>query len=193
MSPAEMARRIELWTLDRLRPYDRNPCTHSDQQVAKIAASIAQFGFTNPILVDGDAGIIAGHGRLAAARLLGLELVPVIELTHLDEAQRRAYRLADNRLAREAGWDEELLAAELGALDLEGFDLPLTGFDDAELQKLLHEDPGPGAGGPDPPRLPAERAVFRVSCRVADVGRLQAALEQLARTTPIAALEIART
>lgn len=132
-----MAERIALWPLDRLRPYDRNPRTHSDEQVAQIAASMAEFGFTNPILVDGESGIIAGHGRLAAARRLGLNEVPVVVLDHLTPAQRRAYVIADNRLALNAGWDEDLLAAELHALNGEGFDLALTGFSDTELEDLL--------------------------------------------------------
>lgn len=105
-----LAERIELRPIERLIPYARNARTHSEAQIAKIAASIAEFGFTNPILVDGDNGIIAGHGRLAAARKLGLREVPVIELAYLTPAQKRAYILADNRLALDAGWDEEMLA-----------------------------------------------------------------------------------
>ena len=104
-----MAQRIEHWTLERLIPYARNPRTHSDAQVAQIAASIAEFGFNNPILVDTKAGIIAGHGRLLAARKLQLKEVPVIILDHLTETQKRAYILADNQLALNAGWDETLL------------------------------------------------------------------------------------
>src|SRR5436190_11610548 len=116
-----IAQRIELWLLDKLIPYARNPRTHSDAQVAQIAASIAAFGFNNPILVDTDAGIIAGHGRLLAARKLHLKEVPVIILDHLTEAQKRAYIIADNQLALNAGWDETLLAAELAALQDEDF------------------------------------------------------------------------
>src|SRR3990172_4390554 len=129
---------VQLWPTDRLVPYARNPRTHSDEQVLQIAASIAEFGFTNPILVDSQAGIIAGHGRLLAARKLGLTEVPVIVLDHLTETQKRAYIIADNRLALSAGWDEELLATELAALEKEGFDLELTGFDDAEVEEILH-------------------------------------------------------
>src|SRR5450631_700840 len=132
-----MAQRIEHWPLDRLIPYARNPRTHSDAQVAQIAASIAEFGFNNPILVDTKAGIIAGHGRLLAARKLQLAEVPVIVLDHLTEAQKRAYILADNQLALNAGWDDTLLAAELAALQQEDFDLSLIGFEDAELARLL--------------------------------------------------------
>ena len=102
---------VQLWPTDRLVPYARNPRTHSDEQVVQIAASIAEFGFNSPIQVDTKAGIIAGHGRLLAAQRLGLKEVPVIVLDHLSETQRRAYVIADNRLAMSAGWDEELLGA----------------------------------------------------------------------------------
>ncbi len=136
LSPA-MARRIEVWPIGRLRPYERNPRTHSPEQVDQIAASIVEFGFTNPILVDGERGIIAGHGRLMAAERLGLETVPVIVLDHLTEAQRRAYVIADNKLALNAGWDDALLAEELAALDADGFEMSVTGFSDDELADLL--------------------------------------------------------
>ena len=112
-----MARRIEIWPTDRLVPYAKNARTHSPEQVAQIAASIVEFGFINPILVDSNAGIIAGHGRLLAARKLGLAEVPVVVLDHLSETQRRAYIIADNKLALNAGWDEEMLAAELRELE----------------------------------------------------------------------------
>jgi DNA modification methylase len=135
-----MPRDIEHWPLDRLVPYARNARTHSDEQIAEIAASIAEFGFTNPILVDSDAGIIAGHGRLLAARKLGLTEVPVIVLDHLSPVQRRAYVLADNRLALNAGWNDELLAEELAAIESEGFNLGVLGFSDSELDGLLSEE-----------------------------------------------------
>jgi ParB-like nuclease domain len=131
-----------------LVPYARNARTHSDAQVARIAASIREFGFTNPVLVDGERGVIAGHGRLLAARKLGMAEVPVIELSHLSEAQKRAYILADNRLALDAGWDEELLRIELGDLRDLGFDLDLTGFGADEIGKLLI-DAGDGLTDPD--------------------------------------------
>ena len=137
---------VEYRQVETLIPYARNPRTHNDAQIAKIAASIAEFGWTTPILIDADHGIIAGHGRLAAARKLGLADVPVIELTHLSPAQKRAYVIADNRLALDAGWDEELLALELADLTEAGFDLALTGFDDAELQSLLTDA---AAGDPE--------------------------------------------
>ena len=101
--PSRIAKHIEMWSVDRLIPWARNPRTHSDAQVAQIAASIAEFGFNNPILVDTTAGIIAGRGRLFAARKLGLTEVPVIVLDHLSEAQKRAYIIADNKLAENAG------------------------------------------------------------------------------------------
>ena len=132
-----IAQRIEHWPLETLIPYAQNPRTHSDAQVAQIAASIAEFGFNNPILVDTKAGIIAGHGRLLAARKLQLEHVPVIVLDHLTEAQKRAYIIADNQLALNAGWDDELLRAELAALQEEDFNVRLIGFEDEELARLL--------------------------------------------------------
>src|SRR5258706_4919315 len=125
-----VAKHIELWLIDKLIPFARNPRTHSDAQIAQIAASIAEFGFNNPILVDTKAGIIAGHGRLLAARKLQLTEVPVIVLDHLTDAQKRAYVVADNRLALNAGWDEELLRVELAALQNEDFNLELIGFED---------------------------------------------------------------
>ncbi len=139
-----------------LVPYARNARTHSEAQVAQIAASIREFGFTNPVLVDGDRGVIAGHGRLLAARKLGLAEVPTIELAHLTEAQKRAYVLADNRLALSAGWDDEMLRLELGELQAEGFDLALTGFDPDEIGALFAEPTG-GLTDPDAvPEVPAD-------------------------------------
>ena len=132
-----MANRIEQWPLDKLIPYVRNARTHSDAQVAQIAASIVEFGFTAPILVSDDGGILAGHGRLMAARKLALEAVPVVVLDHLTQTQRRAYILADNQLALQAGWDEELLRLELQELEDFDFDLSLIGFDDDELADLF--------------------------------------------------------
>lgn len=128
---------VEYRKVDSLLPYVRNPRTHSEAQIAKLASSIVEFGWTQPILVDGQNGIIAGHGRLAAARRLGLEKVPVIELAHLTPAQKRAYVIADNRLALDAGWDEEMLALELAELKDAGYDLALTGFGDDEIERLL--------------------------------------------------------
>ena len=128
---------IEMMTSDALIPYVNNTRTHSEEQVSQIASSIKEFGFTNPILLDADNGIIAGHGRLLAAHKLNLVEVPCIRLNHLDEHQKRAYIIADNKLALNAGWDNELLRLELGSLKDSGFDLALTGFDEDELATLL--------------------------------------------------------
>jgi len=126
--------------VDSLIPYVKNSRTHSDAQVAQIAASIKEFGWTNPILVDGDNGIIAGHGRLMAARKLGYKEVPTIELADLTETQKRAYIIADNRLALNAGWDNEMLTIELNDLLADGFALELLGFDPKELNALLEPE-----------------------------------------------------
>jgi DNA modification methylase len=128
---------VEMLGLDALIPYANNTRTHSEEQIAQVAASIKEFGFTNPVLVDADNGIIAGHGRVLAARKLGLAEVPCIRLAHLDDRQKRAYIIADNKLALNAGWDDELLALELGALKDEGFDVGLTGFSEEELAALV--------------------------------------------------------
>jgi ParB-like chromosome segregation protein Spo0J len=130
-----------------LVPYARNSRTHSAQQVDKIAASIKEFGFLNPIITDGENGIVAGHGRVLAAQKLGLETLPVIEAAHLTEAQRRAYVIADNRLALDAGWDNEMLKIELKDLDSEGFDLTLTGFELGEMSDIFAGvEPGAATG-----------------------------------------------
>ena len=131
--PAQIVRRPTA----ALIPYARNSRTHSERQVSQIAASIREFGFTNPVLIDPDNGIIAGHGRVLAANALGMPEVPCIVLDHLSELQRRAYVIADNKLALNAGWDEETLAAELARLEEEGFNLGLTGFDPIELRGLM--------------------------------------------------------
>ncbi|MFI0848973.1 site-specific DNA-methyltransferase [Mesorhizobium sp. IMUNJ 23232] len=142
---------IEYRPVSALIPYARNARTHSERQVAEIAASIREFGWTNPILVDGDNGLIAGHGRLLAARKLGMADVPVIELAGLSEAQRRAYILADNKLALNAGWDIDLLGVELADLQSMGFDLALTGFGEVEVSSLLARGT---AGLTDPDDVP---------------------------------------
>lgn len=132
-----MPSKLERWPIKRLVPYERNARTHSPEQLAQIAASIQEFGFTNPILVDGKDGIIAGHGRLAAAKDLGLTEVPVVVLDHLTPDQKRAYVLADNKLALNAGWDADLLQQEIAALSLVDFDLSLMGWSEDELAGLL--------------------------------------------------------
>ena len=134
-----MSLTVEYRKIGSLTPYIRNARTHSDAQVAQIAASIKEFGFTSPILVDGESGIIAGHGRIAASRLLGMDDVPVIELAHLSKAQKQALIIADNKLALNAGWDDAMLKIELGELGDLDFDLSLTGFSDEELSALLDE------------------------------------------------------
>ena len=145
---------IERWPLERLIAYARNPRTHSDEQVAQIAASIAEFGFVNPVLVGSDGVIIAGHARVMAARKLGMIEAPVIVLDHLSEAQRRALVIADNRLALNAGWDEEMLRVELEALREDEFNLDLLGFEDAEIEALLAEPQGESAGLTDEDTVP---------------------------------------
>lgn len=145
-----------------LVPYARNSRTHSPEQVAKIAASIKEFGFLNPIIVDGSNGIVAGHGRVMAAQKLGLETLPVIEAGHLNEHQRRAYIIADNRLALDAGWDNDLLKIELQDLDEAGFDLSLTGFEVNELSAMFD---------PEEEHLPEQKdlmAVFEVAVECGD-------------------------
>jgi DNA modification methylase len=132
--------KVEQWPTAKLLPYARNARTHSEAQVGQIAASIKEFGFTNPILAGADGVIVAGHGRLAAAQHLGLESVPVIVLDHLSATQRRALVLADNRIAANAGWDEELLKLEIAELDEADFNLDLMGFGDEELERLLNGD-----------------------------------------------------
>jgi len=139
MTSSWLADKIEQWPTAKLVPYARNARTHSDAQVAQIAASIAEFGFTNPILAGSDGVIVAGHGRLAAAQKLGLEMVPVVVLDHLTPTQRRALVIADNRIAENAGWDDELLAIEFAELADAGFDNLLTGFTQDEIDALTPE------------------------------------------------------
>jgi DNA modification methylase len=147
-----MTPKIETRLVADLIPYAANSRTHSDAQVAQIAASIKEFGWTNPILIDGDNTIIAGHGRLLAARKLGLEEVPAIILDHLSKAQQRALVIADNQLALNAGWDMDMLKAEIEDLQLEDFDIDLLGFDDKFLDGLL--EPEPTAGLTDEDAVP---------------------------------------
>jgi len=167
------ADKTERWPLARLAPYARNARTHSDEQVAQIAASIQEFGFTNPVLADETGTIIAGHGRVLAAQKLGLDDVPVMVARGWSEAQIRAYLLADNKLALNAGWDTETLALELGDLKAMGFDLALTGFSDAEIADLMAPTPtetapvaldgeadadDPADADPEPPRAAVTRS-----------------------------------
>ena len=149
---------IETIAIDRLIPYARNSRTHSDAQVAQIAASIKEFGFTNPVLIDGEGGIIAGHGRVLAARKLGMAEVPCIRLAHLTEAQRRAYVIADNKLALNAGWDDAMLALEFKDLQALGFDVELTGFSLGDIDELLAELDATPEGATDADETPAVQA-----------------------------------
>lgn len=154
---AEMTPKIENRTVQELIPYAANSRTHSDAQVAQIAASIKEFGWTNPILINGENSIIAGHGRLLAARKLGMDDVPVIVLDHLTKAQQKALVIADNQLALNAGWDIDMLKAEIEDLNLEGFDLGLLGFDDKFLDGLLEPEPTAGLTDEDAvPDVPEE-------------------------------------
>jgi DNA modification methylase len=152
---------IEQWPIDRLIPYARNSRTHSDEQIAQVAASIVEFGWTNPILVGADGVIIAGHARLLAARKLKMLQVPVIVLDHLSETQRRALILADNKLALNAGWDDEMLRVELESLKEDAFNLDLVGFTDAELEEILADPEATNDGLTDEDAVPdePERAV----------------------------------
>ena len=137
----EYPKAIKIWEIEKLRPYEKNSKKHPEKQIDQIIESIKEFGFCNPILIDQDNGIIAGHGRLEAARKMGLDKVPVIELSHLSEAQKRAYIIADNKIGDNGVWDDEILASELRALDEElDFDIGVIGFDDEELDALFKEE-----------------------------------------------------
>ena len=181
------AKQIKWEAVDKLIPYAKNARTHSDEQVAQIAGSIKEFGFNNPILVDKDNSVIAGHGRLMAARKLGMDKVPVVELQHLTESQRKAYVLADNRIALNSGWDTSMLSLELQDLK-DDIDLSLLGFDPDELDALLNpieetegltdEDAVPDV--PDEPKtklgdiyiLGNHRLMCGDSCSVTDMEKL---------------------
>ena len=154
MTISWLADKIEQWPTDKLVPYARNARTHSDSQVAQIAASIAEFGFTNPILAGSDGVIVAGHGRLAAAQKLGIAIVPVVILDHLTPTQRRALVIADNRIAENAGWDEAMLQVELADLQGGDFDLSLTGFDADALADLLAGEETTSDGQTDEDSVP---------------------------------------
>jgi len=131
---------VEQLSIDKLIPYVNNARTHSDEQVTRIASSIREFGFNNPILIDKHNTVIAGHGRLSAAKKLDLKEVPCIRLEHLSDTQRRAYIIADNKIAMNAEWDEEILGLELVTLQTEDFNMDLLGFDVDELEHLLSDD-----------------------------------------------------
>jgi DNA modification methylase len=158
---------IEQVEINKLIPYARNSRTHSDVQVAQIAASIKEFGFTNPVLVDNDNGIIAGHGRVMGAQKLDIKQVPCIRLGHLTEAQKRAYVIADNKIALNAGWDEKMLRLEIGELKEFDFDLSLTGFDKNEINQMIALNEATDEGNSDEDEVPAEQA--RVISKLGDV------------------------
>lgn len=155
---ADPADKVERWAVSRLIPYARNARTHSDAQVAQIAASIKEWGWTTPVLVDEQGGIIAGHGRTMAAQLLGMADVPVVVASGWSEAKKRAYVIADNKLALNAGWDNELLRLELGDIKGLGFDLSLIGFGLEELQDLQFDD---DAEAPMPALPDGDKATFQ--------------------------------
>jgi len=193
---------IETWPIDRLKPYAQNAKIHGDDQVAKIAASMAKFGWTVPCLVAEDGELIAGHGRVLAATKLGLSDVPVIQLGHLDEAERRAYRIADNKLTELGDWDEAMLRDEIAGLLSEDFDLDLLGFTDEDLEALLQDPEAVGEDGvaegeddiPEPPVAPVSvegdlwclgdhRLICGDSTSADVVGRLLGAVKPLLMVT----------
>ena len=161
MNNIMLSKSIQLWSPDRLNPYHRNARQHSDDQIAQIAASIEEFGFTNPILVDSAAGIVAGHARLAAARSLSLPEVPVIVLDHLSDVQKRAYILADNKLAENATWNDDLLRLELDSLISGDFDISVTGFSETETYELLQSGQFPDLTDEDDAPAPDDHVVSR--------------------------------
>ena len=171
-------------SVDKLIPYARNSRTHSAEQVAQIAASIKEFGFLNPIIIDGDNSIIAGHGRVMAAQKLGIKELPCIEASHLSDTQRRAYIIADNKLAMNAGWDEDMLRIELDELGEMDFDLELTGFSLDEIEALGFDE-GEEVGMPDLPdgdREPFQQKTFTLHD---DQAAIVDDAVTLARTNPL--------
>ena len=155
------ADKVEQWPIDKLVPYAKNSRTHSEEQIAQLAASIKEWGFTSAVLVDEEGGIIAGHGRVMAARKLGMESLPVMVAAGWTDAQKRAYVIADNKLALNAGWDNDLLALELGELGDLGFDVELTGFTPDEIQALMPVDLNEGLTDPDDAPAPPENPITR--------------------------------
>ena len=165
-TPRPGAQQIEQIPVADLIPYARNARTHSEEQVGQIAGSIQEFGFNVPVLIDGQNGIIAGHGRVMAAQKLGLQFVPCIRLGHLSDAQKRAYILADNRIALNSGWDDAMLEVELAELHADEYDLGLLGFDADELSKLMGFSGS--MEGSEPPESSAEEINtdgFQMQCK----------------------------
>ncbi len=138
---------VQQVAVDALKPYKNNARIHDEKQVGQIAASIQEFGFNVPVLIDGNNSIIAGHGRALAAKQIGMTQVPTIRIDHLTDAQRRAFIIADNKLTENGGWNEEMLAAELAELQALDFDIGLTGFEAEEIERLMHESTAAGTGG----------------------------------------------
>ncbi len=162
MNDLKIVTRIEVWSIERLIPYARNPRTHSDEQIGQLGASMRENGFVNPVLVDQLGNVIAGHGRILAAQNIGLTELPVIMLDHLTETQAQAFRIADNRIAENGGWNEIILQAELAALAAERVDLTSLGFAELELKAILDEvesqgEPVDDDAAPDPPTHPVTR------------------------------------
>jgi ParB-like chromosome segregation protein Spo0J len=170
---------VEQIPVSDLIPYARNARTHSDAQVAQIAGSIQEFGFCNPVLIDGQNGIIAGHGRVRAADLLKLATVPCIRLDHLTDAQKRAYVLADNRIALNSGWDMEMLANELSDLHADEIDLGLMGFDALELEKLLGIESSDDESTNENNGLQVGNIEYRVVTQVASEAAQSALIDEL--------------
>ena len=154
MTQVAIRDQIETLSVDTLAPYARNSRTHSPEQIAQIVASMREFGFTNPVLIDDAGGIIAGHGRVMAAAQMGLTKVPCLRLTGLTEAQKRAYIIADNKIAQNAGWDDAVLAHEMRDLKAMEFDLTLTGFELGEISELLAGLDATPQGKSDPDAVP---------------------------------------
>lgn len=167
--PSAASRLVELIPAAKLAPYKGNARTHSRKQVEQIAASIRRFGFNNPVLIDDEGQIIAGHGRVAAAKLLGLAAVPTLRLSHLSEAEKRAYILADNKLAEKAGWDRETLAIELQGLIELDFEVELTGFDVPEIDLILEDPDAAKAEGNGPEDVIPEPRPEACTTRLGDV------------------------
>lgn len=169
---AKTTTQMELVSIDRLIPYVNNARTHSTEQVNKLRASLREFGFVNPVIVDRDLNVIAGHGRILAAKEEKIPEVPCVYVDYLTEAQKKAYILADNRMAMDAGWDEELLRVEIEALQAEAFDVSLTGFDEKEITDLFKDTDGTGAEDDDFDLSEAlEKAAFVERGDVWTVGR----------------------
>src|ERR1700756_3726585 len=158
------ADKVERWSLERLIPYARNARTHDEAQIAQLASSIREWGWTVPVLVDEQGTIIAGHGRVLAAEKLGLEQVPVMVAKGWSDAQKRAYAIADNRLPLNAGWDDAILSLESADLQLQEFDLRLTGFDPSELDKLLSQPDFEPASADEQGRLDQRASITCPEC-----------------------------